>query len=137
LELLLDLTRIFTEGPLCDRQYAQLKEKSESCAGETAQLGKFLPFNCKGLSSIPRTLIQALVCEHAHPFVGVLRQGLCSPGYSGACHIDQAGLKLTEILLPLPPKIRGLYDTTAGKVHTSNFNTGWQVKDDPTCSLGN
>lgn len=33
---------------------------------------------------------------------------LCSPGYLGTQYIDQAGLGLTEICLPLPPKYQGV-----------------------------
>jgi hypothetical protein len=29
---------------------------------------------------------------------------LCSPGCPGTCSVDQAGFRLTEIHLPLPPK---------------------------------
>ena len=29
---------------------------------------------------------------------------VCSPGCPGTCSVDQAGLELTEILLPVPPK---------------------------------
>ena len=32
------------------------------------------------------------------------RLSLCSPGCPGTCLIDQAGLQLTEIYLPLPPE---------------------------------
>jgi hypothetical protein len=32
------------------------------------------------------------------------RVSLCSPGCPGTHSVDQAGLKLTEILLPLPPE---------------------------------
>jgi hypothetical protein len=32
------------------------------------------------------------------------RVSLCSPGWPGTCFVDQAGLELTEICLPLPPQ---------------------------------
>jgi hypothetical protein len=32
------------------------------------------------------------------------RVSLFSPGFSGTCSVDQAGLELTELRLPLPPK---------------------------------
>lgn len=35
---------------------------------------------------------------------GILRQSLCGPGHPGTCCVHQAGLKLTEVYLPLPPE---------------------------------
>ena len=36
---------------------------------------------------------------------GSPRQGyLCNPGYPGTHSVDQAGLELTDIHLPLPPE---------------------------------
>jgi hypothetical protein len=32
------------------------------------------------------------------------RVSLCSPSCPGTCFVDQAGLELTEIHLPLPPE---------------------------------
>jgi hypothetical protein len=46
---------------------------------------------------------------------------VCSQGCSGTCSVDQAGFKLTEIHLPLPPSagIKGMHFS----VTLMQFNT--------------
>ena len=45
--------------------------------------------------------LNLFVCFHC--FIFQDRVSLCSPGYSGTHIVDQAGLELIEIHLPLPP----------------------------------
>jgi hypothetical protein len=50
------------------------------------------------------------------------RVSLCSPGYPGTHSVDQVGLKITAICLPLPPGILGLkVCTTTTQLKAGNF----------------
>jgi hypothetical protein len=66
----------------------------------------------KGAWKLPRQMLRQIfkclfVCLLAI-FVFQDRVSLCSPGCPGAHFVDQAGLELTEICLPLPHRVLGL-----------------------------
>lgn len=54
------------------------------------------------------------------------RFSLCSPGFLELSSVDQAGLKLQEILLPLPPGVhttpKGIWDVVLG-MHKAAFSS--------------
>ena len=62
--------------------------------------GTAAPRAYTGRTSSVRSLPPLLFFFLAH-FTGFL---IPFPGWPGTCYVDQAGLKLTEIYLPLPPE---------------------------------
>ena len=68
-------------------------------AGDGAQPVEYLAFMHEFLDSVSDPVMLRFF-----PFWLFETVSLCSPGCFGTHHVDQAGLELTEIDLPLPPK---------------------------------
>jgi hypothetical protein len=58
--------------------------------------------NLKVFSFIQNYILEFMASNSQPDALATLGHSLCSPGCPGTCSIDQAGLELTEICLPLP-----------------------------------